>query len=229
MGVKEWWERQPQWLKWVISAIITVVLSIIGSMMPSLLGMFYGAVGVQGVAIILAITVPLFIALLLSQKYVLDILGKKLDTITDILTKIAEKLGVDVGERVYSPGFVYTSCRWLRISREEMGKDTRHIYIYCGHPNNPMTPHGCPRGCPYLDTSDKPTGAGAFAGLVLGGLAGLVVGGAAGVIIGGLLGAIIGNSLEETKPAQARIKELREKGTPFQIHVDERRLRASQP
>lgn len=92
-----------------------------------------------------------------------------------------------------------------------------------------MTIHGCPKGCPYLDTSDSPTGSGAFAGLVLGGLVGLALGGPAGVIIGGLLGAIIGNSLEETKPVQARIKELREKGIPFQIHVDEQRLKSSQP
>lgn len=99
------------------------------------------------------------------------------------------------------------------------------IYVCWGHPKNPITIHGCPRGCPYLDTSDEPTGAGAFTGLVLGGLAGLVLGGPAGVIIGGLLGAIIGNSLEETKPVQRKIKELREKGIPFQIHVDEQRLK----
>jgi len=60
-------------------------------------------------------------------------------------------------------------------------------------------------------------------------MVGLALGSSAGAIIGGLLGAIIGNSLEETKPVQARIKELREKGTPFQIHVDEQRLRSLQP
>jgi len=136
-----------------------------------------------------ATTVPLLIALLLSQRYVLDVLGGKLDTITSILIKIAEHLGVGVGERVQSPGYVYTTCRRLRISREYVDSaGTYHIYVYCGHPQNPMTRHGCPQGCPYLDTSDTPTGAGAFAGLVLGGLLGLILGGAPGVFIGGLLG-----------------------------------------
>ncbi len=69
-----------------------------------------------------------------------------------------------------------------------------------------MTIHGCPRGCPYLDTSDKPTGIGALTGLALGGLAGLILGGPAGVIIGGLLGAIVGNSFEKTKTCSNKDK-----------------------
>ncbi len=147
---------------------------------------------------------------------------KKLDIITNTLIKTAEHMGIKVGENVQSPGFVYASCRWLGISREEVRNGVHHIYVYYGHPQNPMMIHGCPRECPYLDTSDEPTGAGAFTGLVLGGLTGLALGGPAGVIIRGLLGAIIGNSIEETKPVQSRIKELREKADSFQIYVYER-------
>lgn len=134
MGVKEWWERQPQWLKWVISGIVIIVLSIIGSMTPSLLGKLYKTVGRQGAAIILAITVPLFIMLLFSQKYILDVVGRKLDIITNTLVRIAEHLGIEVGEKVHSPGLVYTSCRWLRISREEVRNGIHHICVYCSHP-----------------------------------------------------------------------------------------------
>ncbi len=89
-----------------------------------------------------------------------------------------------------------------------------------------MTLHECPLGCPYLDTSDKPTGIGAFAGLVLGGLAGLLLGGLPGVIIGGLLGAIIGNSLEIVKPVQQKITELRKRGINYVIYVDKQKVKA---
>jgi len=226
MGFKEWWEQQPQWFKWIISGIVAITLGAIGTIVPSLLTMLYEAVGTQGFIIILTTTIPLLAALLLSQKYILDILGRKLDTITSILIKIAERLGVEVGKSVQSPGYVYTMCRWLRISREYVDNaGTHHIYVYCGHPQNPMTPHGCPPGCPYLDTSDTPTGTGAFAGLVFGGLLGLILGGAPGVFVGGLLGAIIGNSLEVAKPVQRRIAELQSRGINYAIHVDGQRLK----
>jgi len=198
-------------------------------MIPYLFSTLYEIVGIQGIIVILAITIPLLIAVLVSQKYILNALGKKLDSIASTLIRIAEHMGIEVGEKVQSPGFVYVTCRWLRKSYEETKNSIHHIYVYCGHPQNPMTIHGCPRECPYLDTSDEPTGSGAFAGLVLGGVAGLVLGGPAGVIIGGLLGAIIGNSLEETKPVQTRIKELKEKGIPFQIHINKRYIRQIQP
>ncbi len=121
-------------MRWIVSGIVIVILSIVSSMIPNLLGMLYETVGLRGVAIILATTIPLFVALLFSQKYVLDILGKKLDLITSILMKIAEHMGVEVGEKVHNPGLVYTSCRWLRISREEVRDGVHHIYVYCGHP-----------------------------------------------------------------------------------------------
>ena len=55
------------------------------------------------------------------------------------------------------------------------------------------------------------------------------MGGPVGVVIGGLLGAIIGNGLENVKPVQSRIRELRERGILLQIHVDRRRLKQPQP
>jgi len=209
-------------VKWVISGIIMFILGFIGSLSPGWFNWFYRVVGTQGAAIILAIVVPLLIALILSHKYILDIFGRKLDIITGVLIKLAEQAGIKIGEEIQSPGYVYTACRWLRIGREEVIDGVHHIYVYCAHPKNPMTIHGCPMGCPYLDTSDRPTGSGAFAGLVLGGLAGLILGGPPGVIIGGLLGAVIGNTLEVTKPVQTRIIDLRNRGVPFQIHIDER-------
>ncbi len=114
----------------------------------------------------------------------MDILGRKLDVVIDILRQIAERLKVELGEKVQSPGYVYTTCRWLRISKIEVKGGVYHTYVYCAHPRRPMTKHGCLTPCPYLDTSDKPTGSGAFVGMVLGGLAGLILGGPSGVIVG---------------------------------------------
>ena len=58
---------------------------------------------------------------------------------------------------------------------------------------------------------------------MLGGFIGLALGGGPlGVIIGGLLGAFVGDALEVTKPVQSRISNLRSRGTPFHIHVDEK-------
>jgi len=182
----------------------------------------YGIIGAQGLVVIVLV----LFAIILATMYVVSVLGRKLDDVLNVLIRIAERLGVEIGKRVQSPGYVYTTCRWLRISREYVDSaGTYHIYVYCGHPQNPMTLHGCPPGCPYLDTSDTPTGAGAFAGLVLGGLVGLILGGAPGVFIGGLLGAIIGNSLEVVKPVQRRIAELQSRGTNYAIHIDEQKLK----
>ena len=171
------------------------------------------------------IIAPLLAAQLVSTVYILDVIGRKLDRVASILIRVAERLGVDVGAEVQSPGQVYVQCRWLRISREEARGGIRHIYVYCAHPRNPMTRQGCPRGCPYLDVSDTRSGTGAYIGLVIGGLAGMVVGGPAGVVLGGVLGALIGNMLEEPKPVEARVKSLVERGEQVQIHVDGSRLK----
>lgn len=177
MGFKEWWGSQLSWLKWLISGGVLFTMSLLGALTPTLLHQFYRVAGIQGVVVVFAITVPLLIAVMLAVKYILDKLGEKLDYIIGILLRIAAKMGVNIGEGVQSPGYVYATCRWLRISKEEIRDSIRHIYVYCAHPEKPITINGCPSNCLYLDPSDKPTGSGAFAGLVLGGLGGLILGG----------------------------------------------------
>lgn len=134
VGFREWWDRQPSWFRWLISGVVVFVMSLAGALAPTGFYWFYAIVGVQGIAIAFAIVVPIFLALIFTQKYVLDVISGKLDVVVDVLMKIAGHMGVEVGEEVQSPGYVYTVCRWLRISREEIRDSVHRIYVYCIHP-----------------------------------------------------------------------------------------------
>jgi len=161
---------------------------------------------------------------LLTGKYSIDVLGKKLDTIIDVLSRIARQLGVEMGEGAQSPGYVQPICRWLRISRETVENNVYRIYVYCAHPKNPLMPHGCPSPCPYMGMSDERGGVGAYAGPVTKGLTGLVLAGPIEVAAGGMLGVLIENMLEGPKPVRARITALKSRGEAYQLHIDRDRL-----
>ena len=108
----------------------------------------YSKIGEQGTVLALIVLVPLLVSTILSTKYIVDIVGTKLDNIMNILIRMAEHMGVEVRRKVQSPGYVYMMCRWLRISREEVDETgVHHIYVYCAHPQSPMTEEGCPPGC----------------------------------------------------------------------------------
>ncbi len=134
MGFREWWERQPMWLRYLLYGLCMLVLGVMSQFVIPGFSWIYSVIKVQGLIIVLTILIPLLAMAILTTKYIVDVIGRKLDNITSILIKIAEKLGVEAGERVQSPGYIYTACRWLRISREYVdGKGTRHIYVYCVH------------------------------------------------------------------------------------------------
>ncbi len=221
MGWKDWWEKQPDWFKVILSVLFLIVIAVISNYFPAIMKQLFNILGLQGFLIILI----LFLIIIIQTKYIVDVLGRKLDDIADILRRIAENSGINVGEEVHSPGYVYTNCRFIRISKIEVKDDAHHVYVYCIHPNKPMKIDGCPRGCVYMDTSDKPTGDRAFGGMILGGILGGIIGGFPGALIGGILGALLGSTTEETKPVYVKVRELRNKGIPYKLHVDKNRIK----
>ena len=214
-----WLERQPRWFRILIVILIFIALNGISHYIPHLFPLLYKFLGAQ-LTTVLGITIA---AIVLSTMYIIDKLGGKLDRIGDTLEGIARKIGVESRKETKSPGYVYVDCRWLRISREYVKDGVHHVYVYCAHPKKPMTREGCPYGCGYLDTSDRRTGAGAFAGLVLGGILGLPAG-PPGVIIGGLLGALAGDMLETAKPVKAKIRNFESRGVPYELHIDRHKI-----
>ena len=196
---------------------------------PQALRAFYEILGVQGLVIVLLI---LFVAIF-QTAYLIDRVLPVLDDIRQIQESKELKLGVEVGEKVSSPGIIYPDCRWIRVSKyvdkhfPNCYKE-RHIYVYCTHPSKPMKSDGCPPQCPYRQPPPKPLGFGAFSGLVVGGLLGLIAG-PGGVLMGGLIGALVGHTLEVeslTPQAKAQIETCKNQGIKYFIHIDYEKLRS---
>jgi len=89
-------------------------------------------------------------------------------------------------------GYIKSKCVNLEIIDYYDIVNVRYIEVRCrlGY----MTRYGCPKDCPGFK-SLAPTGAGTFAGVVIGGFLGLV-GGPLGVLAGAIIGGLLGTAIE---------------------------------
>lgn len=217
--VDRWWRRLPRWKRCVLWVIATIALGTISNifsqyLVPLLWGFLAEQLKIGGYAFLSLIVSLITLGVLL---WFAILASGKLADIASYLMLIAYRLGVKA--RVKSPGFVYAECTWLVILKE----DPRcHFYVTCTHPQKPLTREGCPSGCPYFRGPLRPSGVGAYGGMILGGLLGLVVAGPIGVFVGGLLGGTIGHAMEVSSlepKVKSAIRRCEEQKLEWVIHV----------
>jgi len=139
---------------------------------------------------VLILLVVFLIIMLLFRSYAIEQALKRIEKI------LGQKFPLPPSkEAVGSPGYIMSKCVSATVIKENPRDGDVEIWVSCKQ--KIMTTDGCPPNCPKYEEPPKPTGQGAFGGMVLGGIIGLV-GGPAGVILGGLLGGLVGHGLESS-------------------------------
>lgn len=107
-------------------------------------------------------------------------------------------LALLLGEKLEEgSGNVTTKCKWFRVSGSYIDKmGVRHVYVYCGHPENPMRKKGCPVLCRY-ETLES--GSILESGGIIGSIIGILINFLLGFLIGLLIADFLGIEDEFTR------------------------------